>query len=94
MTDAAGPAEAAQIVAVMRATLRGGRRAPVPVELAGVEGLEELLEELVGLYRFALAMSQGDLDESPSSKGSMTGASTSWVTSRTPSTTWSSHSKN
>ncbi len=74
MTEADGRSEAVRAIEAVRATLRSGRRAPVAPELAAVHGLEALLDELVEMYRYALAMSNGDLDQPLTARGSFAGA--------------------
>jgi len=65
----------AEALAAILATLRSGRRAALPDELDGNAELGELLNELADLYRFTLAVSQGDLEQAPlSARGSMAGA--------------------
>ncbi|MEI6451669.1 MAG: GGDEF domain-containing protein [Actinomycetes bacterium] len=65
----------AEALAAIRATLRSGRRAALPAGLDGNAELGELLNELADLYRFTLAVSQGDLEQAPlSARGSMAGA--------------------
>ncbi|HET6496010.1 MAG TPA: GGDEF domain-containing protein [Thermoleophilia bacterium] len=61
-------------LAAIRATLRSGRRAVLPAELDGNADLGGLLDELADLYRFTLAVSQGDLEQSLSASGSLAGS--------------------
>ncbi len=56
------------------ATLRTGRRPELPPELARHAELERLLDELVSLNRFVLAVSNGDLDVGLALRGSVAGA--------------------
>ena len=61
-------------LAAIRATLRSGRRASLPAGLEANAELDGLLDDLAGLYRFTLAVSQGDLEQPLSLKGSMAGS--------------------
>jgi diguanylate cyclase (GGDEF)-like protein len=63
-----------EALAAIRATLRSGRRAALPVELDGHAELDGLLNDLVELYRFTLAVSQGDLEQPLSVRGSLAGS--------------------
>ena len=64
----------AEALAAIRATLRSGRRAALPAGLDGNAELGELLSELADLYRFTLAVSQGDLEQPLTARGSLAGA--------------------
>jgi len=61
-------------LAAIRATLRSGRRAALPAGLEANTELDELLGELADLYRFALAVSRGDLEQPLTARGSLAGA--------------------
>ncbi len=61
-------------LAAIRATLRSGRRAPPPAGLEDNAELDELLNELADLYRFTLAVSQGDLEQPLTARGSLAGS--------------------
>ena len=61
-------------LAAIRATLRSGRRASLPVGLEANAELDGLLTDLAGLYRYTLAISQGDLEQPLSLRGSVAGA--------------------
>ncbi|MCX6362895.1 MAG: GGDEF domain-containing protein [Actinobacteria bacterium] len=61
-------------LAAIRATLRSGRRASLPAGLAANAQLDELLNELADLHRFTLAVSQGDLEQPLTARGSLAGA--------------------
>ncbi len=75
MSPGGDDAALAEALAAILATLRSGRRAALPDELDGNAELGELLNELADLYRFTLAVSQGDLEQAPlSARGSMAGA--------------------
>jgi diguanylate cyclase (GGDEF)-like protein len=63
-----------EALAAIRATLRSGRRAALPAGLDGNAELEGLLDELADLYRFTLAVSQGNLEQPLSARGSMAGS--------------------
>jgi diguanylate cyclase (GGDEF)-like protein len=69
--DAAALAAA---LAAIRATLRSGRRAPLPAGLEDNAELDGLLNELADLYRFTLAVSQGDLEQPQTARGSLAGS--------------------
>jgi diguanylate cyclase (GGDEF)-like protein len=56
------------------ATLRSGRRPELPPTLAGDAELGRLLDELVSLNRFVLAVGNGDLDQRLDMRGSVAGA--------------------
>jgi len=58
----------------LAATLRSGRRPELPPELAGRHELTGLIDELLTLYRFLLAVSSGDLDHDLPLRGSVAGA--------------------
>ena len=58
----------------VRATLGGGRRPELPPELADDADLVELLDELVELDRFVLAVSRGDLGQKLAMRGDLAGA--------------------
>jgi len=64
----------AAALAAIRATLRSGRRAPLPAGLEDNAELDELLNELADLYRFTLAVSQGDLEQPLTARGSLAGS--------------------
>jgi diguanylate cyclase (GGDEF)-like protein len=72
----AGPGSGACAAAIdaLRAAVARGRREPLPAAAAGAAGLEELLDELVDVSRFALALSQGDLDQKLRHSGMMAGS--------------------
>lgn len=61
-------------LAAIRATLRSGRRAPLPAGFEDNAELDELLNELADLYRFTLAVSQGDLEQPLTARGSLAGS--------------------
>jgi len=61
-------------LAAIRATLRSGRRVPPPAGLEDNAELDELLNELGDLYRFTLAVSQGDLEQPLTARGSLAGS--------------------
>jgi GGDEF domain-containing protein len=61
-------------LAAIRATLRGGRRAPLPAELAASADLAGLLDDLAELYRFTLAISPGGAERPLSVRGSLAGS--------------------
>jgi diguanylate cyclase (GGDEF)-like protein len=61
----------AAALAAIRATLRSGRRAPLPEDNAELDGL---LNELADLYSFTLAVSQGDLEQPQTARGSLAGS--------------------
>ena len=61
-------------LAAIRATLRSGRRAPLPAGLEDNAELDGLLNELADLYRFTLAVSQGDLEQPLTARGSLAGS--------------------
>ena len=61
-------------LSAIRATLRSGRRAALPAELEANVELDGLLNELADLYRFTLAVSQGDLEQPLAARGSLAGA--------------------
>jgi diguanylate cyclase (GGDEF)-like protein len=61
-------------LAAIRATLRDGRRAPLPAELEANTELGALLDDLVELYDFTLAISKGDLEQPLSLRGSLAGS--------------------
>jgi diguanylate cyclase (GGDEF)-like protein len=69
--DAAALAAA---LAAIRATLRSGRRAPLPAGLEDNAELDGLLNELADLYRFTLAVSQGDLEQPLTARGGLAGS--------------------
>ena len=64
----------AAALAAIRATLRDGRRAPLPAELEANMELGALLDDLVELYDFTLAISKGDLEQPLSLRGSLAGS--------------------
>jgi len=64
----------AAALAAIRATLIDGRRASLPVELEANAELEALLDDLVELYQFTLAISKGDLEQPLSLRGSLAGS--------------------
>jgi diguanylate cyclase (GGDEF)-like protein len=64
----------AAALAAIRATLRSGRRAPLPAGLEDNAELDGLLNELADLYRFTLAVSQGDLEQPLTARGSLAGS--------------------
>ena len=75
MSPGGDDAALAEALAAILATLRSGRRAALSTGLDGNAELGELLNELADLYRFTLAVSQGDLEQAPlSARGSMAGA--------------------
>ena len=74
MSPAGDDAVLEAALAAIRATLRSGRRAALPAGLDGNAELDELLNELADLYRFTLAVSQGDLEQPLTARGSMAGA--------------------
>lgn len=74
MSSAADSPALAAALKALRETLDTGRRAPSPQGLEDQEQLAALLDELAALHRFALAISQGDLDRSLAVRGSMAGA--------------------
>ncbi len=61
-------------LAAIRATLRDGRRASLPAELAANAELGALLDDLVELYDFTLAISKGDLEQPLALRGSLAGS--------------------
>lgn len=61
-------------IAAIEATLRTGRRPPLPPELAGNTELRRITDELVTLYGFLLAVSNGDLEPALDARGSVAGA--------------------
>jgi diguanylate cyclase (GGDEF)-like protein len=61
-------------LAAIGATLRSGRRATLPSGLEANTELDALLDDLADLYRFTLAISEGDLDQPLSVKGSLAGS--------------------
>jgi diguanylate cyclase (GGDEF)-like protein len=61
-------------LAAIRATLRSGRRASLPAGLEVNAELDGLLTDLAGLYRYTLAISQGDLEQPLTLRGSVAGA--------------------
>jgi len=61
-------------LAAIRTTLRDGRRASLPAELEANAGLGALLDDLVELYDFTLAISKGDLEQPLSLRGSLAGS--------------------
>jgi diguanylate cyclase (GGDEF)-like protein len=64
----------AAALAAIRATLRSGRRAPLPAGLEDNAELDGLLNELADLYRFTLAVSQGDLEQPLTARGGLAGS--------------------
>ncbi len=56
------------------ATLRSGRRPELPPPLAGDAELGRLLDELVSLNRFVLAVGNGDLEQRLDMRGNVAGA--------------------
>jgi len=64
----------AEALAAISATLRSGRRAALPAGLEANAELGRLLNELADLYRFALAISQGELQQPLSARGSLAGS--------------------
>ena len=64
----------AEALAAISATLRSGRRAALPAGLEANAELGRLLNELADLYRFALAISQGELEQPLSARGSLAGS--------------------
>lgn len=74
MSPGGDDAALAAALAAIRATLRSGRRAPPPAGLEDNAELDELLNELADLYRFTLAVSQGDLEQPLTARGSLAGS--------------------
>ena len=74
MSPGGDDAALAAALAAIRATLRSGRRAPLPAGLEDNAELDELLNELADLYRFTLAVSQGDLEQPLTARGSLAGS--------------------
>ena len=74
MTSAADDAALEAALAVIRTTLRSGRRAALPAGLEDNAELDELLNDLAGLYRYTLAVSRGDLEQPLALRGSLAGA--------------------
>lgn len=60
-------------VSALRAAVQRGRREPLPAAVAAAD-LDALLDELVDISRFAVALSQGDLDASLAHAGMMAGS--------------------
>lgn len=74
MSPGGDAAALAAALAAIRATLRSGRRAPLPAGLEDNAELDGLLNELADLYRFTLAVSQGDLEQPLTARGGLAGS--------------------
>lgn len=66
--------DVASVIAAFELALRSGRREPLPAALRDDEQLSELLDEIIDLTTFALAVGQGDLDRPLTCKGRLAGA--------------------
>jgi diguanylate cyclase (GGDEF)-like protein len=52
-----------EVVSAIASVLRTGRRPVLPEEIVATERLDDLLDQLVDITRFAMALSKGDLEQ-------------------------------